>query len=263
MQGRAGADRRRYYGAVGVSRVLLEICVDSADGLASAVQGGADRIELCSALELGGLTPSPGLMAIAAEAAVPVYAMIRPRAGSFVFSAAELDQMRHDVDAARAAGLAGVVLGVSLENGALDEGGLMKLKAHASGLGTTLHRAIDLVPDLLEAVDVAAGLNFERILSSGGKKTAMEGIEGLAAMIERTAGRISVMPGSGVNAGNAGMLLARLVVTEAHGSCSVEVAESDAKAQAFGFSAATRRVTSATRVAALRAALNQENRVTK
>jgi copper homeostasis protein len=246
-----------------VRRVLLEVCVDSADGLAAAIQGGTDRIELCSALELGGLTPSPGLMAIAAKAPVPVYTMIRPRAGNFVFSQAELDQMRHDIDAARAAGLAGVVLGVSSKNGALDEAGLALLSIHAAGLGTTLHRAVDLVPDLAEAVDLAIGLKFERILSSGGKKTALEGIEGLAATIERAAGRISVMPGSGVNAGNAGFLLLRLAVTEAHASCSIEVTQCDAKALAFGFAAATRRVTSAAKVAALRAALNQENLVTK
>ena len=244
-------------------RVLLEVCVDSADGLAAAVEGGADRIELCSALELGGLTPSPGLMAIAAKAAVPVYAMIRPRAGNFVFSQAELDQMRRDIDAARATGLAGVVLGVSSEKGALEEDGLRKLKAHASGLGTTLHRAFDLVPNLLEAVDLAAELKFERILSSGGRKTALEGLESLAALVDRAAGRISIMPGSGVNAGNAAALLARLDVSEAHGSCSVEVIESDAKALAFGFAAPSRRVTSASQTAALRGALNQDNLVTK
>jgi copper homeostasis protein len=246
-----------------VRRALLEVCVDSVDGLAAAIQGGADRIELCSALQLGGLTPSPGLMLIAAKAPVPVYAMIRPKAGNFVFSQAELNQMRHDIDAARAAGLAGVVLGVSVESGALDEDSLTKLSAHALGLGTTLHRAIDLVPDLLEAVNIAVGLKFERILSSGGRKTAMEGIEGLAAMIERAAARISVMPGSGVNAGNAKALLSRLAVTEAHGSCSDEVIESDAKALEFGFASPSRRVTSAVKVAALRAALNQENLVTK
>ena len=138
----------------------------------------------------------------------------------------------------------------------------MKLKAHASGLGTTLHRAIDLVPDLLEAVDIAVELKFERILSSGGRKTALEGVEDLAAMIDRAAGRIFIMPGSGVNAGNAAALLARLDVNEAHGSCSVEVIESDAKALAFGFAAPSRRITSAANVAALRAALNQDSLVT-
>jgi copper homeostasis protein len=244
-------------------RVLLEVCVDSADGLAAAIEGGADRIELCSALELGGLTPSPGLMAVAARAPVPVYAMIRPRAGNFVFSKTEIDLMRHDIDAARAAGLAGVVLGASLGNGALDEGGLLKMTSHSSGLGTTLHRTIDLVPDYFDAVDIAVGLKFERILSSGGRRTALEGVDVLAAMIERAAGRISVMPGSGVKAENAGTLLARLAVSEAHGSCSVEIAESDEKVLAFGFSFPTKRVTSAAQVAALRTALNQEKLVTK
>jgi copper homeostasis protein len=245
-----------------VRRVLLEVCVDSANGLEAAIAGGADRIELCSALELGGLTPSPGLIAIAAAAPIPVYAMIRPRAGRFIFSEAELDQMHQDIDAVRTAALAGVVLGVSKESGALDEAALSRLAEQASGLGTTLHRAVDLAPDLLAAVDLAISLKFERILSSGGRKTALEGVEGLASMIEQAAGRISIMPGSGVNSGNAAALLARLDVTEAHGSCSVEVVETDARALAFGFSTGQRRVTSTAQVAALRAALNQEYRMT-
>ena len=222
-------------------RILLEVCIDSAQGLAAAIEGGADRIELCSALALGGLTPSPGFMAFAALAPIPSYAMIRPRAGNFVFSYEEIDMMRGDIDAARAAGLAGVVLGANLESGALNEAGLWKLKEHAAGMGATLHRAIDLVPDRLAAIDAAIGLGFERVLSSGGARTAPEGIEALAAMVERAAGRISVMPGSGVNAGNAASLIARLGVSELHGSCSAETAESDAKAVAFGFAPARAR----------------------
>jgi copper homeostasis protein len=240
-----------------VSRILLEICVDTLSGLEAAVVGGADRIELCAALALGGLTPSPGFMTDAAKCSVPVYAMIRPRAGNFVFSPAEIDMMRGDIDAARAAGLAGMVLGANLENGALDEDGLLKLKEHSTGLGATLHRAIDLVPDFHAAIDIAVGLKFERVLSSGGAKTALEGIETLAAMIEHARGRISVMPGSGVNAGSAAALLARLTVSEAHGSCGVEIAERDAKAVAFGFAPARARATSAAGVAALRRTLDQ------
>jgi copper homeostasis protein len=240
-----------------VSRILLEVCVDTLAGLEAAIAGGADRIELCSALSLGGLTPSPGFMLRAAGAKIPVYAMIRPRAGNFVFSPAEIDMMRGDIDAARAAGLAGVVLGANLANGALDEAGLKKLKEHSTGLGVTLHRAIDLVPDFLEAIDIAIGLKFERVLSSGGARTALEGIETLAAMIGHARGRISVMPGSGVNAGSAAALLDKLAVSEAHGSCGVEIAERDAKAVAFGFAPARARQTSAAEVAALRAALDQ------
>jgi copper homeostasis protein len=231
--------------------------VDSAEGLEAAIKGGADRIELCSALALGGLTPSHGFMSIAAKSTIPVYAMIRPRAGSFMFSKAEFDLMRHDIDAARAAELAGVVLGANVASGALDEAGLLKLKEHAAGLGATLHRAIDLVPDFLAAVDTAIGLGFERILSSGGAKTALEGIETLAAMHQHARGRISVMPGSGVNAGNATALLVRLGVSELHGSCSAALAERDEKAVAFGFAPACARQTSAAEVAALRRALDQ------
>ncbi len=93
------------------SKPVLEICVDNAEGLFAAIEGGADRIELCSALSVGGLTPSFGLMELAGKQTVPVTAMIRPRAGSFVFSNEEVDIMRADIDAARAANLKGVVLG--------------------------------------------------------------------------------------------------------------------------------------------------------
>ncbi len=127
--------------------ITLEVCVDDAAGLDAAIAGGADRIELCSALTLGGLTPSAGLMAIAAGAAVPVYAMIRPRGGDFVFSSRELDQMRAEIDAVRSAGLAGVVLGASRPDGMLDGSMLQALAEHAKGLGLSLHRAFDCVPD--------------------------------------------------------------------------------------------------------------------
>jgi copper homeostasis protein len=243
-----------------VRRVLLEVCVDTADGLAAAIAGGADRIELCSALELGGLTPSPGLMAIAAKAEIPVYAMIRPRGGDFVYSAAELDQMRRDMDAARMAGMAGVVFGASRSDHNLDEDAMRVLARQAEGLGTTLHRAVDLAPHMLAAVDAAAGLGFERILSSGGKKTALEGLELLHAMHERAKGRISVMPGSGVNAGNVAQILAAIPAIEIHASCSAAGPEPTDKALAFGFAQGPIRVTAADKVAKLRAALEAFSR---
>ena len=156
--------------------MLLEVCVEDIAGLKAAVEGGGDRIELCSALPLGGLTPSAGLMAAAARMPVPAYAIIRPRAGGFVYSADELDIMKRDIDATRTLGLAGVVLGASLPDGRLDVDTLSALTAHAEGLGKTLHRAFDLVPDVEEAVDVAISLGFEHILTSGGAKTAAEGL---------------------------------------------------------------------------------------
>ena len=101
-------------------RITLEVCVDTPEGFEAAVAGGADRIELCAALDLGGLTPSPGLMALAAKASTPVYAMIRPRAGDFVFGLGDEAAMLGDIDAVRSAGLAGVVIGANLADGRLD-----------------------------------------------------------------------------------------------------------------------------------------------
>ena len=245
-----------------MSAVTLEICVDGADGLIAAVAGGADRIELCSALALGGLTPSPGLMTLAARAPVPVYAMIRPRAGDFVFSPAEIDQMRREIDAVRDAGLAGVVLGASEPGGALDEALLGRLAAHAEGLGRTLHRAFDLVPDRSSALETAVALGFERILTSGGAAKAGDALPELAALVKQAAARISIMPGSGVRPDNAAAIITATGAREIHASCRAAGIAFAAEALAFGFaSEAERMETSEAMVAALAEALrNAQNR---
>ena len=234
--------------------MLIEVCVDSIAGLEAAVAGGADRIELCAALEVGGLTPSVGLMRVAAGCGVPVYAMIRPRAGDFVFSAAEVAVMLADIDAALQAGLAGVVLGASLPDGRLDQAVLQRLVGRAQGMGLTLHRAFDLVPDLRAAVEVAVGLGFERILTSGQAVSAVAGVDVLAQVFALAAGRISVMPGAGIAAETVGVLADRLPLREVHGSCSVAV-PGVGRVQALGFNGPGLRQTEAGRVRALRAAL--------
>ena len=181
---------------------LLEIAVDSVTGLDNAVRGGAQRIELCAALDIGGLTPTLGLMAVAAEAPVPVYAMIRPRAGGFVFDEREEEVMLADIQAVHGVGLAGIVIGASLGDGRLDQALLARLIAAADGLGVTLHRAFDLVPDRDAALEQAVDLGFERILSSGGQPKALDGVGALKRMVERAGERLVVMPGSGIRAGN-------------------------------------------------------------
>jgi copper homeostasis protein len=183
-------------------RVILEVCVDTPAGLAAAIEGGADRIELCSALALQGLTPAPGLMAIAAEAAIPIYPMIRPRNGDFVYDAGDLDAILRDIDATREAGLAGVVIGANLSSGELDVDALSMLVAHAEGLGVTLHRAFDLTPDPFAALETAIDLGFERILTSGCALNAMAGAETIAALVEQADGRIAILAGGGVNPSN-------------------------------------------------------------
>jgi copper homeostasis protein len=237
--------------------ILLEVCVDNVHGLAAALAGGADRIELCAALDVGGLTPSPGLMCAAAGSAVPVFAMVRPRAGDFRYGDDECAVMRADIDAIHAAGLQGVVLGASTDDGRLDHRTLAPLLAHARrlGLACTLHRAIDLCPDLVAATRTAVDLGFDRILTSGGAPGAAQGIEQLARCFEQAAGALVVMPGAGVNVDTLGALRAGLPLAEVHASCSVLLPAADARAVAFGFDSGGRRQTSAGQVAALKAAL--------
>ncbi len=238
-----------------MTKMLLEVCVEDAAGLAAAVAGGADRIELCSALSIGGLTPSVGLMALAVTAGIPAYAMIRPRAGDFVFGSDDMNIMYGDIDAARSAGLAGVVLGANRADGRLDVDLLGQLSRHASGLGRTLHRAFDLVPDFAEAVEAAVDLDFERILTSGGAKTAPDGIDTLSEIIGIAEGRISIMPGSGVTVDSVSDLLERLTISEVHSSCSRSEPAKDDRLVSLGFVPPSARMTDEGLVRALKARL--------
>ncbi len=219
------------------ARILLEVCVDTPAGLAAAIAGGADRIELCAALALQGLTPAPGLMAIAAQAPIPIYPMIRPRNGDFCYDAGDLDAIRRDIDAVRAYGLAGVVIGANLPDGQLDLPALEQLVAHAQGLGLTLHRSFDLVPDQAVALEAAVALGFERILTSGGALTAEAGAEAIAALVEQAAGRIAILAGAGVRPSNVADLVRRTGVREVHGSFGGPVpgADPDSKLGRMGF----------------------------
>jgi copper homeostasis protein len=237
--------------------ITLEVCVDSVDGLAAAVDGGADRIELCGALETGGLTPTAGLLRAASRSPVPVVAMIRPRGGDFCFDDAETRLMLDEIDAVAAAGLQGVVLGASLPDGQLDARTLALLAGHAMdrGLRCTLHRAVDLCPDLAQATRLAVDLGFERILTSGGARSAPEGIAGLERCFDAAAGRIAIMPGAGIHADNVDTLRARLPLTDVHASCSEALPAPAPAVAAFGFDAGGRRRTSSVLVARLKAQL--------
>ncbi len=231
----------------------LEVCVDTAEGLATAIAGGADRIELCAALALGGLTPSAGLMGLAAASPVPVMAMIRPRAGDFQWSEADVGVMETEIAAARAAGLAGVVLGASLRDGRLDGGVLERLVVAAAGMDLTLHRCFDLVPDRSEALELAIRLGFRRVLTSGGAVTVGEGMAQIAALVTQAAGRISIMPGSGVGPELMPDLKA-LGIAEIHASCSVSMAVAKGLVD-MGFSPAGLRQTDAGKLRVLRRAM--------
>lgn len=231
---------------------LLEICVDDVAGLDAAIAGGADRIELCSALGAGGLTPSRGFMALAAKAPIPVHALIRPRAGDFTYSEAEIVVMEADIAAAREAGLAGVVIGATTTQSTLDADVIRRLVSAAAGLDLTLHRAIDVVGDMDVALDLAIALGFSSILTSGGARHAEEGLETLARLARRSAGRITIMPGGGVRPENVTRLLAIPGIRELHASCS-HLARSENRLAELGFSPKTTRRTDAETVRALKA----------
>lgn len=231
---------------------VLEVCVDDTEGLSQALIGGAERIELCAALALGGLTPSPGLIEAARQAPVPVFAMIRPRAGDFCYTEADLRTAETEIAAIRAAGLSGVVLGATTPQGGLDISALARFKAACAGLPMVLHRAIDVVSDTDAALDHAIELGFCRVLTSGGAPRAIDGCDTLRQMAKRAAGRITIMAGGGVCAENAADLLAT-GIDDLHGSCSVPHTQTS-DLSALGL-APSRAVTSAAKVRALRDAM--------
>lgn len=225
-----------------MAEVTVEICVDTVSGIAAAVRGGADRIELCSALAVGGLTPSVGLMTAAAGCGVPVHAMIRPRVGGFHWSHADLTAMRDEVVAVGEAGLHGVVIGALDDKGGLDLPALRALMADAAGLSVTLHRCIDLIEDRITAMEQAIDLGIGCILTSGGAKQAVEGLGELGRLIDHASGRITIMPGSGITAATVDDLRG-LSPKAIHASCGVSVKEASEVVR-LGFGPVDRRDTS-------------------
>lgn len=231
---------------------LLEICVDSAEGLAAAIEGGADRIELCSALGVGGLMPSYGLMQHAKRTSpIPVYPLIRPRAGSFIYDEADIAIMEADIAQARELGLSGVVIGAITQDRRLDRQVLERLMEAASGVDITLHRAFDMVSDPFEALETAVDLGISRILTSGCAKNVSLGMDTLKRLAHQANGRISIMPGGGVTADLAPELLASGGIHEIHASGSASCAEEPALVE-FGFAPEQRKQTSPEVIRALK-----------
>lgn len=227
--------------------------MDDPAGLRAAVEGGADRIELCSALDVGGLTPSAGLMRLAAGCGLPILAMIRPRSGGFCYDGDELAVMASDIAAARMTGLAGVVLGALTPELRLDLPAMEGLMRRAAGLEVTLHRAFDLIDNWREAVDQAVALGVNRILTSGGAGSAPEGVARLAEIMDHAGGRITILPGAGISADTIGALRG-LPLGEVHASCRGPMA-ADPASVAFGFAPRDAKRCDAARVRALKAAL--------
>ena len=197
--------------------LLVEVCVDSVASSLAAERGGAQRLELCDALFDGGTTPSAGMIAACkAAVSIPVFVMIRPRGGGFVYSDAERDVMRRDVVVARELGADGVVIGGLRPDGSVDLALVRSLVEAARELPVTFHRAFDLTPDLEASLESLADAGVQRILSAGGMSTAAEGAPVLAALVRQAGSRLIVMAGGGVREENVRSLVSVSGVREVH-----------------------------------------------
>ena len=198
---------------------LLEVAANSVASALAAQEGGAGRIELCAALELGGVTPSYAEIATARDRLViPLYVLIRPRAGDFLYNDFECEVMLRDIEACVALGCDGVVFGVLDSQGRVDQARCRALVGAAGPLGVTFHRAFDMVANPAQALEAVIALGCERVLSSGARASAIEGATTLRALVGQAAGRLVVMPGAGVHAGNIAALAQATGAREFHAS---------------------------------------------
>lgn len=187
--------------AITKERPIVEVCIGSVADALAAEAAGADRVELCAATEVGGLTPSLGLLEqVLAATRLPVIAMIRPRPGGFAYSSEEFAVALRDAEHMLAYGAAGLAFGFLTPAGQLDASRTRELVELARGRETVFHRAFDFTPNPLAAADELIELGVQRILTSGGAATAIAGASTIRAIRERVAGRLEVMPGGGITA---------------------------------------------------------------
>lgn len=201
--------------------VRLEVCANSVASALAAQEGGAVRVELCENMNDGGTTPSHGQIALARKLlGIKLYVLIRPRGGDFLYSDSEFEVMKADVKHCIETGCDGVAIGILNADGTVDKprsGELVKM-AREKGLGVTFHRAIDMCTDMRQAMEDIIDIGCERILTSGGKSTAVEGVGVIAHLIEQAKGRISIMPGAGVNESTVADIIHYTGATEIHSS---------------------------------------------
>lgn len=208
------------------NNIRLEVCANSVASALAAQEGGAYRVELCDNLENGGTTPSFGQILLARKLlSIKLYVLIRPRSGDFLYSELEYEIMKADVRSCIEAGCDGIVIGILNADGTIDKARCSELveMATSKGLGVTFHRAFDMVANQNQALEDIIGLGIERILTSGGRTTAMEGASHIAHFVEQAGGRIAIMPGSGINEHNVADLIRYTGVTEVHSSARTTI----------------------------------------
>ncbi len=200
-----------------MNTTTLEICVDSLRSAIAAEEGGAQRIELCAAMPVGGITPSYGLIRqVCSRLRIPVHVLVRPRPGDFAYSTDDLQIMVKDVIAAKELGASAVVLGVLSPGRSIDARALARLAKAARPMSVTFHRAFDEVAGKSAAIETLVRLGVERVLTTGGPATAFEGRRSLARLVLEASGRISVMAGGGIGTWTVRRIVDESGVSEVH-----------------------------------------------
>jgi copper homeostasis protein len=196
---------------------LLEIAVETLEAAQAAQRGGADRLELCAELHLGGITPPLALLNSArTDLRIPIFVIVRPRAGDFMYSAVEFEEMKAGIAAAKNAGANGIVVGILTHRARVDIPRTGELVALASPLPVTFHRAFDEIANLPKGLEDVIKTGATRILTSGGAKTAFEGRHTIASLIAAAAGSITIVPGAGINPQNISQIAATTRASEFH-----------------------------------------------
>lgn len=212
--------------------MILEICIASTEDGLTAQEGGADRVELNTALALGGLTPSPGtLLETRAALHIPIIVMIRPRPGGFCYSSYEFKVMQRDIDFALAHGADGIAFGLLTEAGCLDEPRCTALIRQAEGCELVFHRAFDVVPDPADTLERLIDLGVTRVLTSGQEPSALDGAANIARYLEQADGRIEVLPAGGINASTLADIVARTGCTQVHASLTAPAIDASTRAR--------------------------------
>lgn len=202
----------------------IEICVDNAQSACAAEAGGAERIELCNSLTEGGTTPSAGLIEVVRNSIdIDIHVLIRPRRGDFLFSDMEFEIMKKDIAIAKQLGTNGVVLGILKKDGNVDMERMHILIEHALPMSTTFHRAFDLTPDPLKALDDLLHLKIDRLLTSGQQKTALLGANLIRELILMAKEKLTIMPGGGINPGNIRDIAKITGAKEFHSSALIKI----------------------------------------
>lgn len=202
----------------------IEVCVEGIDGLLAAQKAGADRVELCASLLEGGLTPSIGVVREALKlSTIPFHVIVRPRGGDFLYSEQEFQSMLRDVEALRDLGVAGVVVGCLTFDGQVDVERTRALVRAAKPLSVTFHRAFDMTRDYRQAVEDLVHCGIDRVLTSGQRRTALEGIDILKDAVTLADGRLTVMVCGGLDPRNISEVLERTGAHEAHFSAGKTV----------------------------------------